>query len=91
MKIKYILMLGLTACALASCNLDQEPQSSLSPETSFRSENELRLYINGLLPQMTGSTTETADNGIRLTLPDYMTGLRSATISAGSWNWTAFR
>lgn len=91
MKIKYIFMLGLTACAVASCNLDQEPQSSLSPETSFRSENELRLYINGLLPQMTGSTTETADNGIRLTLPDYMTGLRSATISAGSWNWTALR
>ncbi len=92
MKAKYIFpCLGLMALALSSCDLDQMPQSQLNPENSFRTENELKLYINGLLTQMSGSTSETADNGVRLTLPDYMTGLRSSTISAGSWSWGNLR
>lgn len=91
MKSKYLSIAVLSALALASCNLDQLPKSELSPENSFSTENELKLYINGLLPQMTGSTSETADNGIRTTLPDYMTGVRSSTISAGSWSWGNLR
>lgn len=91
MKAKYMAMVAAAAMTFSACNLDQLPQSDLSPENSFKTENELRLYINGLLPQMTGSTSETADNGIRLTLPDYMTGLRSSTISAGSWSWGNLR
>ncbi len=91
MNHKYISILGAVAIALSGCSLDQMPQSSLSPENSFRTENELRLYINGLLPMMSGVTTETADNGVSKTLPAYMTGLRSSTISAGSWSWTDLR
>ncbi len=86
----------LAVCAaalimLASCDIDQLPQSDLTPETSFRTEAELQLYINGLLSQLSGSTLEKADNGIEISLPTYMTGQRSSTIDAGSWSWTNLR
>mgnify|MGYP000159847679 CR=1 FL=1 len=93
--MKTIIQSALAAAALlglAACDLDQTPQSSLTPETSFRSESELQLYVNGLLPSMlTGSTTEKADNGIESTLPTYMTGLRSSTVDPGKWGWNALR
>ena len=57
MKAKYMAMVAAAAMTFSACNLDQLPQSDLSPENSFKTENELRLYINGLLPQMTGSTS----------------------------------
>lgn len=93
--MKTIIQSALAAAALlglSACDLDQTPQSSLTPETSFRSESELQLYVNGLLPSMlTGSTTEKADNGIESTLPTYMTGLRSSTVDPGKWGWNALR
>jgi len=91
MKVKYTAILAAIAVGLCACDLDQLPQSELSPESSFKTENELRLYINGLLPMMSGSTTETADNGISKSLPDYMTGMRSSTVSAGNWGWANLR
>ncbi|MCM1036799.1 MAG: RagB/SusD family nutrient uptake outer membrane protein [Bacteroides sp.] len=91
MKAIHISLLAAAALTLVGCDLDQTPQSSLSPENSFKTENELRLYVNALLPMMTGTSIETADNGITKSLPDYMTGMRSSTISAGSWGWTNLR
>lgn len=86
----YIASLA-SSLLLVSCDIEQLPQSDLTPETSFKTENELRLYVNGLMPMMTGVTSETADNGIQITLPTYMTGLRSSTIDAGNWSWINLR
>ena len=75
--------------ALASCNLDQFPQADIAPENSFRTETELNYYLNGLLPSMSsyveGGVYEIADNGVQPSLPDYITGMRSSSVSAGSW------
>lgn len=98
MKTNYIHKIFLVVIAsmtLGSCDLDQFPQDVLSPENTFKTETELKYYINGLLPMMSsyveGSILEKADNGVYPELPDYMTGKRSSKVSAGSWNWTNLR
>ncbi|MGN1233750.1 MAG: RagB/SusD family nutrient uptake outer membrane protein [Candidatus Cryptobacteroides sp.] len=86
---------GIALAMLEACDLDQFPQSSLSPENSFKTETELKYYINGIIPILSSSVEsgimEKADNGVFPTLPDYLTGKRSPTQSAGSWDWTALR
>lgn len=81
--------------SLAACDLDQFPQAVQSPENSFKTETEQQYYINGITPMLTSNVEsnifETADNGVFPSLPDYITGKRSATQSAGSWNWTNLR
>lgn len=99
MKYHYIsrniFLAALGICIMNACDLDQFPQDSLAPENTFRTETELKYYINGLLPMMTSyvesGIIETADNGIRPELPNYMTGKRSSKVSAGSWSWTNLR
>ena len=94
MKMRTIIF-GLVVLTLASCNLNEDPQSVLVPENSFKTETELRYYVNNLLPDFAGyvdnKITEDADNGVFPTLPDYITGLRSPKQSAGSWSWGALR
>ena len=89
--IKKVFAIGIVAMMLHSCNLDELPQSSMAPENSFKDETELKLYINGLLPMISGSTLEKADNGIESSLPSYMIGLRSSTQDPGDWSWSDLR
>lgn len=88
-------LLAALALTLGACDLDQFPQDRLVPENSFKSETDLQYYLNGLQPILSsgveGDALEKADNGYTLSLPDYMTGNRSATNSAGSWNWENLR
>ena len=94
MKIRTIIF-ALFVLTASSCNLNENPKSVLVPENSFKTETELRYYVNGLLPDFAGyvddKITEDADNGVFPTLPDYITGLRSPKQSAGSWSWGALR
>ena len=75
---------------LASCDLDQFPQDKQSPENTFKTETELQYYINGITPMLTSNVEsnifETADNGVFPELPNYITGKRSPSLSAGSWS-----
>ena len=86
------LCVGFT---FASCNLDQFPQADIAPENSFKTETELNYYLNSLLPSMSsyveGGVYEIADNGVQPSLPDYITGMRSSSVSAGSWDWGTLR
>ena len=99
MNMRHSILNATAACialaTLVACDLDQFPQSSLSPENSFKTETELKYYINGITPILSSSVEsgimEKADNGVFPTLPDYLTGKRSPTQSAGSWDWTALR
>ena len=94
MKNKSIIFCAL-AIFVASCDITEPPQSVLVPENSFKSETELRYYVNGLLPDFANyvddEITEDADNGVFPTLPDYITGQRSSKQSAGKWSWGALR
>ncbi|MCQ2183962.1 MAG: RagB/SusD family nutrient uptake outer membrane protein [Bacteroidales bacterium] len=78
-----------------SCNLDEFPQSQLSPENTFRTETELQYYLNGLYASMSsyvkGGVLEIADNGVLPTLPTYLTGQRSPSRDAGDWDWSDLR
>ena len=100
-KAFLISSLSLSFCA---CELDQLPQDQMTPENSLKNETELKLYINGLLPMLSGASNvdngasvaagkmmEKTDDVIWPTLPDYMTGKRSSTQSAGSWDWDNLR
>lgn len=89
--INKLFILGFVALILNACDLNELPQSSVSPENSFKNETELKLYINGLLSTFSGTTIEKADNGIEASLPSYMIGLRSSTIDPGNWNWEDLR
>lgn len=96
-KAFLISSLSLSFCA---CDLNQLPQDQMTPENSLKNETELKLYINGLLPMLSGASNvdngasvaagrmmEKTDDVIWPTLPDYMIGKRSSTQSAGSWDW----
>lgn len=88
----YVLYLFLVICLFSACDniLDQYPQSEVVPENSFKSESELKLYINGLLPMLNGSTSESADNVVLKSLPDYMFNNRRAS-DGGNWSWASLR
>ncbi len=89
--IRRVFTVFISVLIISSCDLNELPQSSISPENSFKNETELKLYINGLLPMLSGSTIEKVDNGIESSLPSYMIGLRSSTLDAGSWSWSNLR
>lgn len=88
----YVLYLFLVIGLFSACDnmLDQYPQSEVVPENSFKSESELKLYINGLLPMLNGSTSESADNVVLKAFPDYMFNNRRAS-DAGNWSWASLR
>ena len=92
---KILFACCVAVFTLAACDLDQVPQSVQSPENSFKTETELQYYINGITPILSSGVEsdifEKADNGVFPSLPDALTGKRSATQSAGSWSWTNLR
>lgn len=91
-NILYILCLLGMIDIFSACDdmLNQYPKSEVVPENSFKSESELKLYINGLLPMLNGNTSESADNVVLKTLPDYMIDNRRAS-DGGGWGWTSLR
>ena len=53
---KYLMIIAAAALAFASCDmLDKEPQSEMSPESYFKTEQDLQLFsntfYNNLLPK----------------------------------------
>lgn len=102
--IKKAFLISSLSLSFYACELDQLPQDKMVPENSLKTEAELKMYINGLLPMLSGASDvsdgastaagimmEKTDDVIWPALPDYMTGRRSSTQSAGSWDWTNLR
>lgn len=46
MTLKNIILAAMAATALTACDLDEYPQDSVSPDTFFHTEKELKLYSN---------------------------------------------
>lgn len=79
---------------LISCNLDRYPLDSVSPETFFNTENDLRLYTNSFyeaLPDAEGVYNEDVDNIIKMDLSDEIRGIRIVPTSGGGWTWNELR
>ncbi|MDN3550005.1 RagB/SusD family nutrient uptake outer membrane protein [Mucilaginibacter aquaedulcis] len=101
-KILYIAFIGITLLSACSKSLDREPLSQISPDKSFNSENELRLYVLSFYDKMlpysdyedNGFTSlygENSDNIILNSLDQKITGNRLVPVSGGGWTWDNLR
>ncbi len=92
---KYIypvcLAMGLTA---ASCSLDEFPQASITPETFFKTENDLRLYTNSFYNAFPGASTfytENVDITTGREIPEIVRGAYVIPTTGGGWDWSQLR
>jgi hypothetical protein len=82
------------AIGLASCDLDQLPLDAISPETFFKTENDLLLYTNSfynIMPTAEDVYNEDVDNVAKNNLRDELQGTRIVPTSGGGWTWTSLR
>lgn len=91
-NILYGIMIAVVF-ALTACDLDRIPEDTLSPQTYFSSENELRLWTNYFYSQLDSPNSlagQNADDNIDSSLGEVMDGQRSAS-DEGGWNWSMLR
>lgn len=98
--MKKLTLLLVFLAGLSSCKeefLDRYPQTDISPELFFKSEEDLALYVNGLLSlpgngnyqadQSSDNTTTTA----AIEIKNIMTGTPSSQTIGGGWSWERLR
>ncbi|WP_460515013.1 RagB/SusD family nutrient uptake outer membrane protein [Cyclobacterium sediminis] len=98
---KYIYYLFiLNIFWIASCNedfMDRYPQTSIAPEEFFKTEQDLELYINGLLslPGMFEYQADQSSDNLATTgaveVKSVMTGTPNSQNITGGWNWGRLR
>jgi hypothetical protein len=75
--------------------LERLPESSVTPEASFKTEKDLALFTKSFydaaLPSAEGVYNESVDNIVKTTLDDELTGKRQVPISGGGWTWSNLR
>lgn len=54
--IKKAFLISSLSLSFYACELDQLPQDKMVPENSLKTEAELKMYINGLLPMLSGAS-----------------------------------
>ena len=96
MKLKNIFLCGLAALALTGCNLDEFPKDSVSPETFFKTEKELKLYSNQFytaLPDASDFYMESSDYIVHnLSYIDAVRGYAHVVPSTGGgWSFSTLR
>lgn len=80
--------------SFASCDLNNLPLDSISPNTFFNTENDLKLYTNSfynMLPNGEGVYNERIDNVISSDMTDELRGTRIVPTSGGGWSWSDLR
>jgi hypothetical protein len=99
--MKKLFILGAAICIVfASCKkdfLDRYPQTSIAPQLFFKSEQDLSLYVNGLL-DLPGKDNYLADQSSdnlattgSIEIKNIMTGSPSSKTITGGWNWGRLR
>lgn len=74
--------------------LDRDPESTISPEASFKTVKDLELFTKSfyeVLPSAEGVYNESVDNIVKNTLDDELTGKRQVPVNGGGWTWTNLR
>lgn len=96
---KYIAIIG-AILALSSCQedfMDRYPQTSVAPEAFFKTEEDLQLYVNGLLamPGMGSYLADQSSDNMATTgaieIKSIMTGTPSSQTITSGWNWARLR
>ncbi|MBB5645396.1 RagB/SusD family nutrient uptake outer membrane protein [Pedobacter cryoconitis] len=101
-RIIYLALAAITLITACKKSLDLEPLSQISPNNSFNSENELKLYVTSFYDNMlpnadnedkafTSLYTENSDNIVLNGLDKKITGNRLVPVAGGGWNWTNLR
>ncbi|WP_036603625.1 RagB/SusD family nutrient uptake outer membrane protein [Olivibacter sitiensis] len=97
-NLLYICMSSLFL--LCACNkdfLDRYPQTSISPDVFFNTEEDLSLYINGLLSLASRSSylndqsTDNAATTAAVEVKNIMTGTPSSQTITSGWSWSRLR
>lgn len=93
---KYLMIIAAAALAFASCDmLDKEPQSEMSPESYFKTEQDLQLFsntfYNNLLPKSPYGYQ--SDHYVKQTMSDELHGgsYRIVPNSGSGWSWGDLR
>jgi hypothetical protein len=98
-KTFYLLLSGLLIGA-TSCKddfLDRYPQTSIAPEAFFNTEEDLALYVNGLLSlpgtesYLNDQNTDNAGTTGAVEVKTVMTGTPTAQNITGGWDWRRLR
>tara|TARA_R110001592_G_scaffold60806_3_gene185252 strand:+ start:174859 stop:176682 length:1824 start_codon:yes stop_codon:yes gene_type:complete len=98
---KYIIYLFiLNICWISACDdefMDKYPQTSISPEEFFKTEQDLKLYVNGLLslPGMFQYQVDQNSDNLATTgaveIKNILTGSPSSQNITSGWNWSRLR
>ncbi|MFT3948515.1 MAG: RagB/SusD family nutrient uptake outer membrane protein [Agriterribacter sp.] len=103
MKIYKKLAIILSGIFLIySCkkdSLDRYPLSELSPETYFKSENELKTYTNSFYGLVPGDPSDGGssiwgtyiDDEATFSVSDLVRGTRTTPVTGGGWDWDMLR
>ncbi len=93
---KYLIMIAAAALAFASCDmLDKKPLSEMSPESYFKTEQDLQLFsntfYNNLLPKSPYGYQ--SDHYVKQTMSDELHGgtYRIVPESGSGWSWGDLR
>ena len=98
-KNLYILFIGI-AVTMSACkkgNLDRFPQTTISPNLFFNSEEDLSLYINGLLSQpdrnsyLNDQSSDNVATTAAVEVKNIMAGNANAQNITTGWSWTRLR
>ena len=98
-KNLYILFIGV-AVAISACkkgNLDRFPQTTISPNLFFNSEEDLSLYINGLLSQpdrnsyLNDQSSDNVATTAAVEVKNIMAGNANAQNITTGWSWSRLR
>jgi len=100
MKRYHLLVLTGLLTTAVSCKkdfLDRFPQTSVTPEVFFNTEEDLALYINGLLSMsghgmyLTDQSTDNLATTAAVEVKNIMTGSPSSQTITGGWDWGRIR
>ncbi|MBO9620632.1 MAG: RagB/SusD family nutrient uptake outer membrane protein [Niabella sp.] len=102
--MKNLIYIIVAVMLLSGCSkfLDRQPLASISPNNAFNSENELQLYVNSFysanLPNADDDNNgfyslynEDADNIVKNSMGDQLTGKRVVPVTDGAWGWSKLR
>ncbi|QIL41697.1 RagB/SusD family nutrient uptake outer membrane protein [Pedobacter sp. HDW13] len=98
-KYIYILFIGLagTFTACKKGDLDRYPQTSISPNLFFNTEEDLALYVNGLLSQpdrnsyLNDQSTDNVATTAAVEVKNIMLGSANAQNITTGWSWGRLR
>jgi starch-binding outer membrane protein, SusD/RagB family len=100
MKKYIIYILSFNLIWISSCDedfMDRYPQTSISPEEFFKTEEDLRLYVDGLLslPGMYQYQADQSSDNMATTgaveIKSMMTGSPNSQNITGGWDWERLR